>query len=258
MFTKLLGLQYKGIYKKGIENSAADALSRCSPDDQLLALSTVKPQWLSNIQSTYDQDPLAQELLAKLAISPNVVPHFSLDQGILKYDGRIWLGSDESAHQRIFQALHSNALGGHSGAPATYHRIKNLFYWANMKADIWAMVQKCEICQKAKPDRSKYPGLLQPLLVPSAAWDIISMDFVEGLPMSGSSNAILVVIDKYTKYGHFIPLHHPFTAHSVAKLFMDTFISCMACLQQSYQIVTRYSQALFGSSCSSWQVLNCV
>lgn len=60
-------------------------------------------------------------------------------------------------------------------------------------------VQKCGICQKAKLDRSKYPGLLQPLLVPKAAWDIISMDFVEGLHVSGSANAILVVIDKFTK-----------------------------------------------------------
>jgi hypothetical protein len=57
--------------------------------------------------------------------------------------------------------------------------------------------------------------------VPSAAWDMISMDFVEGLPNSGSVNVILVVIDKFTKYGHFLPLHHPFTTQTVAKLFME-------------------------------------
>jgi len=90
-----------------------------------------------------------------------------------------------------------------------------------MKSDIWSLVQSCVICQKAKLDRSKYPELLQPLPVPSAAWDIISMDFVEGLPVSGSANDILVIIDKFTKYGHFLPLHHPFNAQTVAKLFMD-------------------------------------
>lgn len=47
------------------------------------------------------------------------------------------------------------------------------------------------------------------------------MDFVEGLPTLGSANAILVVADKFSKFAHFVPLRHPFTAESVAKLFLD-------------------------------------
>lgn len=47
------------------------------------------------------------------------------------------------------------------------------------------------------------------------------MDFVEGLPISGSANAILVVVDKFSKFAHFVPLRHPFTVESVAKLLLD-------------------------------------
>jgi hypothetical protein len=56
--------------------------------------------------------------------------------------------------------------------------------------------------------------------VPSSAWDTISMDFVEGLPRSQHADCILVIVDKFSKYGHFLPLSHPYTAHSVAHSFL--------------------------------------
>jgi hypothetical protein len=83
------------------------------------------------------------------------------------------------------------------------------------------MSKACMICQQNKPDRTKLPGLLQPLRVPSSAWQVISMDFVEGLTRAHAANCVLVVIDSLTKYAHFIPLSHPFTAAGVAKLFMN-------------------------------------
>lgn len=47
------------------------------------------------------------------------------------------------------------------------------------------------------------------------------MDFIDGLPQSGKANCILVVIDKYTKYAHFLALNHPFTAAKVARTYLD-------------------------------------
>lgn len=82
-------------------------------------------------------------------------------------------------------------------------------------------VKKCTICQQAKVEHTKLPALLQPLTIPKEAWTIISLDFIEGLPKSQSYDVILVVIDKYTKYGHFIPLRHPFTAPQVAQAFIN-------------------------------------
>lgn len=50
------------------------------------------------------------------------------------------------------------------------------------------------------------------------------MDFIEGLPLSEGSNAILVIVNRFTKYNHFIPLRHPFTAQGVAKLVLDNVV----------------------------------
>jgi hypothetical protein len=123
--------------------------------------------------------------------------------------------------QKVISALHSSALGGHSGFPVTHSRLKQLFYWKGMKTDIKHFVATCSICHQAKPDRAQYPGLLSPLPVPTESWQIISMDFVDGLPTLGLANCIMVVVDKFSKFAHFLPLHHPFTAQKVAQIFLD-------------------------------------
>lgn len=50
------------------------------------------------------------------------------------------------------------------------------------------------------------------------------MDFIDGLPKSEGFEVILVVVDRFTKYAHFLPLKHPYTAQSVAAVFIDTIV----------------------------------
>jgi len=72
-------------------------------------------------------------------------------------------------------------------------------------------------------ERVAYPRLLQPLLVPSGMWEAITMDFIEGLPSLEGGNAIIVVVDRFTKYGNFNALTHPFIAQDITQLFLDHF-----------------------------------
>lgn len=82
-------------------------------------------------------------------------------------------------------------------------------------------MKKCDVCQKSKYGNSAYPGLLQPQTIPALAWSSISMDFIEGLPKSKGKEVIWVVVDRLTKYAHFIELTHPYSAMDIAKLFME-------------------------------------
>jgi len=220
--TKLMGLRYKILYKKGVENTVADALSRVTPHGQLevLALSCAQPEWLSDICQAYTQYPETAKLLADLSItSPK--GDFILQEGLIKANGKILVPPDLHLQQQIVSALHSSPVGGHSGAFVTYQRVKQLFVWSRMKTMIKEFVASCQVCQQAKAERVKYPGLLQPLPVPTFAWQVISMDFIEGLPTSHSYNCIMVIVDKFSKYAHFVPLSHPFTAYKVALAFME-------------------------------------
>lgn len=183
-FTKLLGLQYRICYRKGTTNSAADALSRKdSPETvEVLDVSSCTPVWLQEVVEGYVQDAYSTQLISELLIDPAAKPHFSLKNGLLRYKGRIWLGTNTKLQQKIIQELHNSPLGGHSRFPVTYRRIKQLFAWFGMKKQVQSQLKQCQICIQAKPERVKYPGLLQPLPVPDGVWHVISMDFIEGLP----------------------------------------------------------------------------
>jgi hypothetical protein len=213
LYTKLISLQYKIVYKPGASNQAADALSRHpSPSAQLQNLSSVTPTWLADVVAGYDKDPATSKIIQEVIVSQDSNPHYTFTDGILRLRGRIWIGSNPTLQQRLIFAMHNSAVGSHSGFPVTFSRIKKLFAWRGMKSDVKNFVAACSVCAQAKLDHARYPGLLSPLSVPTESWQVISMDFIEGLPHSGAANYLMVVVERFSKFTHFIPLLHPFSA----------------------------------------------
>ncbi|XP_004301249.1 PREDICTED: genome polyprotein-like [Fragaria vesca subsp. vesca] len=87
--------------------------------------------------------------------------------------------------------------------------------------DVKQFVANCDVCQQNHYEAIRPPGLLQPINIPDKAWSVITMDFIEGLPKSQGKTVIWVVVDKLTKVAHFILLSHPYTAASLANVFVS-------------------------------------
>ena len=84
---------------------------------------------------------------------------------------------------------------------------------------------RCLECQRVKAEHQHPVGLLQSNLIPSWKWDIISMDFIVGLPLTPCRHdAIMVTVDRLTKVAHFTPIRSSYTTTSVANVFMRDIV----------------------------------
>lgn len=146
---------------------------------------------------------------------------YTWDGKVFTRKGKLVVGSNVTLRTKLIRQFHDEPVGGHSGVQVTYNKLATVFYWKGMRKAVKQYVRECDVCQRSKPSLEAYAGLLQPLPIPHLIWQEISMDFVEGLPMSQDKNVVMVVVDRLSKYGHFIPLTHPFTASQVAQLFLD-------------------------------------
>ena len=120
---------------------------------------------------------------------------------------------------KVLQLVHDSSLGGHSGFLKSYHRLKHDFYWVGMRADLKNHIKECGVCQQMKHETCHPAGLLQPLPILDKPWTVVSMDFVVGLLRSQRLDVVMVVVDRLTKYVHFIGLSHPYSVAKVAASF---------------------------------------
>ena len=88
-----------------------------------------------------------------------------------------------------------------------------------MSNDIQKYVAECDQCNRNKNENIVTPRLLHPLNIPNQKREEISMDFIEGLSMSNGKDKILVVVDRLTKYAHFMTIKKTNTTKQVVEVF---------------------------------------
>ena len=181
------------------------------------------------VRDAQQRDTFAQERRAAMTQEPRQTrsrepPAWRVDESkVLRHKGRIYIPPEESIRQEIIRQCHDHPMAGHFGADRTHELLTRSYYWQGSKRDVVEYVKSCAVCQRNKAPRHLPYGQLSSLPVPSSPFEELTMDFITGLPPAKRDgcvyDAILVVVDRYTKMSRYIPARKDWTAKDLAEQF---------------------------------------
>jgi hypothetical protein len=219
---KLLGFDFTVEYKPGTANTVANALSRHDTCEEgaVLSLSAPRFDFIDRLCQAHIQDPALVAIHDEITAGTRGAP-WSLLDNMVAYAARLYVPPDSPLLQELVAAIHED---DHEGVQRTLHRLRRDFHFPAMRRVVQDFVRSCATCQHNKSEHLHPAGLLLPLPIPQAVWTDIGLDFIEALPRVGGKSVILTVVDRFSKYCHFIPLAHPYSAESVAQAFFKEIV----------------------------------
>eukprot|EP00253_Pinus_taeda_P006618 PITA_06618 len=200
---KMLGYDYEIIYKKGKDNSVADALScQFEEESTLLAISLPIPEWIEEARREWFSHPELSQLISQLQADPNSTKGYSWQDDILRYKDRVVISPTSTFKSRILAEMHSSPIAGHSGFQKTYARTRRSFFWKGMKKDILTFVTECEVCQRHKGETSTHQAHynhcpFRRQFGRRSPW--ISLQFFQSLGTNGQTEAINKCLETYLR-----------------------------------------------------------
>ncbi|KAL4101240.1 hypothetical protein QTP88_021260 [Uroleucon formosanum] len=219
--TKLIGFDFKIIYKKGIFNQAADFLSRYPIENNVITtnlnehkINIVEPINLKILQA---RDNYLKNIITVLENSEivdikwkNKAKSYTLNNknGLIYYKEKInghpklVLAIPEILTNEVIQNFHDNKMSGaHLGVHKVYNKIRTRYHWPLMHKQIKAYVTSCIHCQKRKPDKSKQIGKMLTYPIENGIpFSDVTIDYVGPLMPSRGFRYILVATCRVTKY----------------------------------------------------------
>jgi hypothetical protein len=209
---------------KGKEKKVVDALSRRVHELHATTIS----MYQTNIKAIISE--AANVVLQYIELVENIqqgkmlkkVENYKLEaNGTLLYKNIIYVPNSQELRIMILKEMHNVPYAGHPGYQKIVATVKSHYFWPGMKKEIAEYITKCMEFQKVKDEHRHPTMLLQPLPIPEWKWEVVTMDFITGLPRIGKQHdSIMVVVDTLMKAAHFIPLKTTHKAANVADIYM--------------------------------------
>ena len=133
----------------------------------------------------------------------------------------------------IVAMYHESEFYGHSGVLRTMALIKRDSVCSHLPHYVERYILSCDVCQAAKSRRVDTARVPRPLPVPDTKWHSVSVNWVSGLPpTTRGHDAIMTVVDRFSKRGMFIPCGKDMTADDLIYVFLREVVRLKGCPRQ--------------------------
>ena len=260
-------------YRKGDDNSNADALSRLADpseeasmtnlDDRMTIFALDIKSWKEydfdvNKMKTAQDDSGLRTLIQECRENGNisVCAKYELNDGLLfkKNPGRQpLLMVPPSFVEPLLRLYHNNELAVHLSRDRLYNLLRKRFYWIGMYMDVANWVNACLPCRRFKPPQPTFNGLLLPI-VTVKPFETVGLDIIGPIHRSNSSHKyILVAIDLFTNWVEACPLRS-ITAEEVTNSFFKIIITRHGCPLNVLTDQGSQFKTLFKSLCNDFEI----
>ena len=197
---------------------------KAAQDERPLGVQT-SPDLLATIRVLQGSDPLCLQLKKELNTNSGREGYTLSQDSLLQYYGRAVVPAQKALTQELLYLYYDDQLTGYQGIDKTKELLEHKFYQLGLARDVREYVTTCSICQNTTVSRYKLYRKLEPLPVPQGPWQEVSLDFITQLPNSclgtKAYDAILVIVDRYTKIAKFILITTDLVAPEFATLFYE-------------------------------------
>jgi len=136
-------------------------------------------------------------------------------------EGRVYIPNNRKIKEEILKKNHDLADMGYPGQYRMLELIKKTYWWLGLKKDIKKYIQECFKYQQNKVQHQRKAGELHPLEIPEGPWQEISIDIIGPLPKSNGMDAIVVIVNRFTKMIRLKATTMNISLEGIAKIYRD-------------------------------------